>query len=133
LDADKEGFLRSETSLIQTIGRAARNAEGLVIMYADTVTPSMRSAIDETKRRREIQDAYNKAHGITPKTIVKDIRAPIEITSKKEAEKIEKAKNMSADDKKKLIDKLTSDMKRAAKDLDFETAALIRDKIRRLM
>ena len=133
LDADKEGFLRSEISLVQTIGRAARNAEGKVIMYADSETESMRKAINETNRRRKIQDAYNKAHGITPKTIVKDIRAPIEITSKKEAEKIEKAKNMSADDKKKLIDKLTSDMKRAAKDLDFETAALIRDKIRRLM
>ncbi len=133
LDADKEGFLRSEISLVQTIGRAARNSEGKVIMYADTETESMRRAIGETNRRRKIQDAYNKAHGITPKTIVKDIRAPIEITSKKEAEKIEKTKNMSADQKKKLIDKLTADMKRAAKDLDFETAALIRDKIRRLM
>ena len=133
LDADKEGFLRSEISLVQTIGRAARNAEGKVIMYADTETESMRKAIKETNRRRKIQDAYNKANGITPKTIVKDIRAPIEITSKKEAEKIEKAKKLSADDKKKLIDKLTADMKRAAKDLDFETAALIRDKIRRLM
>ena len=74
LDADKEGFLRSETSLIQTIGRAARNAEGLVILYADTVTPSMRAAMDETERRRKIQDAYNKAHGIVPKTIIKDVR-----------------------------------------------------------
>ncbi len=133
LDADKEGFLRSEISLVQTIGRAARNAEGKVIMYADSETGSMKRAIAETNRRRKIQDAYNKANGITPKTIVKDIRAPIEITSKKEAEKLEKAKNMTKDQKKKLIDKLTADMKRAAKDLDFETAALLRDKIRRLM
>ena len=133
LDADKEGFLRSEISLVQTIGRAARNAEGKVIMYADSETESMRKAISETNRRRRIQDAYNKKNGITPKTIVKDIRAPIEITSKKEAEKLEKAKNMTKDQKKKLIDKLTADMKRAAKDLDFETAALLRDKIRRLM
>ncbi len=133
LDADKEGFLRREIALVQTIGRAARNAEGKVIMYADSETESMRKAISETNRRRKIQDEYNKANGITPKTIVKDIRAPIEITSKKEAEKIDKAKNMSASDKKKLIDKLTADMKRAAKDLDFETAALLRDRIRRLM
>ena len=133
LDADKEGFLRSEISLVQTIGRAARNAEGMVIMYADTETESMRKAITETNRRRKIQSEYNKANGIVPKTIVKDIREPIAITSKKETEKLEKAKNMSAEDKKKLIDKLTADMKRAAKDLDFETAALIRDKIRRLM
>ena len=80
LDADKEGFLRSETSLIQTIGRAARNAEGLVILYADTVTPSMRAAMDETERRRKIQDAYNKAHGIVPKTIIKDVREVLEIS-----------------------------------------------------
>ncbi len=133
LDADKEGFLRSEISLVQTIGRAARNAEGKVIMYADTETESMKRAIGETNRRRKIQDAYNKANGITPKTIVKDIRAPIEITSKKEAEKLEKNKKLSKEDKKKLIDKLTADMKRAAKDLDFETAAVIRDRIRRLM
>ncbi|MBE6683355.1 MAG: excinuclease ABC subunit UvrB [Ruminococcaceae bacterium] len=133
LDADKEGFLRSEISLVQTIGRAARNAEGKVIMYADSETGSMKRAIAETNRRRKIQKAYNEKHGITPKTIVKDIRAPIEITSKKEAEKLEKNKKLSKEDKKKLIDKLTADMKRAAKDLDFETAALIRDKIRRLM
>lgn len=133
LDADKEGFLRSEISLVQTIGRAARNADGKVIMYADSETESMRKAISETNRRRKIQDEYNKANGITPKTIVKDIRAPIEITSKKEAERIEKNKKLSAADKKKLIDKLTADMKRAAKDLDFETAALLRDRIRRLM
>lgn len=133
LDADKEGFLRSEISLVQTIGRAARNSEGKVIMYADTETGSMHRAISETNRRRSIQAAYNKANGIVPKTVVKDIRAPLEITSKKEAEKLEKTKNLSKDQKKKLIDKLTADMKRAAKDLDFETAALLRDKIRRLM
>ena len=133
LDADKEGFLRSEISLVQTIGRAARNAEGKVIMYADSETGSMKRAIAETNRRRKIQKEYNEKHGITPKTIVKDIRAPIEITSKKEAEKIEKSKNLSKEEKKKLIDKLTAEMKRAAKDLDFETAAFIRDKIRRLM
>ncbi|MBO5786255.1 MAG: excinuclease ABC subunit UvrB [Clostridia bacterium] len=133
LDADKEGFLRSEISLVQTIGRAARNAEGKVIMYADSETGSMKRAIAETNRRRKIQKAYNEKHGITPKTIVKDIRAPIEITSKKEAEKLEKSKKLSKDEKKKLIDKLTADMKRAAKDLDFETAAILRDRIRRLM
>ncbi len=133
LDADKEGFLRSEISLVQTIGRAARNSEGKVIMYADNITGSMERAINETKRRRGIQDAYNKAHGITPKTIVKEIRAPLEITMKKEAEKAEKIKNMSASEKKKLIDRLTSEMKEAAKNLDFETAAALRDKIRRLM
>ena len=125
--------MRSEISLVQTIGRAARNAEGTVIMYADSETGSMKRAIDETNRRRRIQQAYNEKHGITPKTIVKDIRAPIEITSKKEAERIEKNKNLSKEEKKKLIDKLTAEMKRAAKDLDFETAAFIRDKIRRLM
>ena len=133
LDAEKEGFLRSEISLVQTIGRAARNAEGKVIMYADSETGSMKRAIAETNRRRKIQKAYNEKHGITPKTIVKDIRAPIEITSKKEAEKLEKSKKLSKDEKKKLIDKLTADMKRAAKDLDFETAAILRDRIRRLM
>ena len=85
LDADKEGFLRSETSLIQTIGRAARNAEGLVILYADTVTPSMRAAMDETERRRKIQDAYNKAHGIVPKTIIKDVREILEISKSEDA------------------------------------------------
>ena len=133
LDADKEGFLRSEISLVQTIGRAARNAEGKVIMYADSETGSMKRAIAETNRRRKIQKEYNETHGITPKTIVKDIRAPIEITSKKEAEKLEKNKKLTKDEKKKLIDKLTADMKRAAKELDFETAALLRDRIRRLM
>lgn len=140
LDADKEGFLRSETSLIQTIGRAARNADGKVIMYADTVTPSMRAAIDETNRRREIQKAYNDANGITPQTIRKSVRDLIEI-GKKEAEaaperKLRDAlrdrKNMSASDKRSLIDELTAEMKQAAKRLEFERAAFLRDKIKNL-
>ena len=136
LDADKEGFLRSEISLVQTIGRAARNVEGMVIMYADTVTGSMDRALKETERRRRIQDEYNKAHGITPKTIIKDISVPLAITTVAdiaEADKNEKGKPLSSEKKKKLIDKLTSDMKRAAKELDFETAAALRDRIRRLM
>lgn len=135
LDADKEGFLRSEISLVQTIGRAARNADGTVIMYADTVTGSMDRAIKETERRRRIQDEYNKAHGIVPKTIIKEISTPLAITTVAdiaEAEKKEKGK-LTPEKKKKLIDKLTADMKRAAKELDFETAALLRDRIRRLM
>ena len=129
LDADKEGFLRSEMSLIQTIGRAARNANGRVIMYADKVTGSMRRAMDETNRRREKQDAYNKANGITPTTIIKEIRAPIEITVKGSAPdgKLNKA------EKKQLVEKLQKQMKQAAKELDFETAAALRDKIRALL
>lgn len=129
LDADKEGFLRSEMSLIQTIGRAARNAEGRVIMYADRITGSMRRAIDETNRRRAKQAAYNEAHGITPKTIIKEIRAPIEVTVKGTAPdgKLNKA------EKKQLIEKLQKQMKQAAKELDFETAAALRDKIRSLL
>ena len=130
LDADKEGFLRSETSLIQTIGRAARNAEGKVILYADTMTDSMKKAIAETNRRREIQDAYNREHGIHPETIRKDIRAPISIITKADLQ--EKGK-MTKAQKKKLIDALTDEMKRAAKELDFETAALLRDRIRRIL
>ena len=130
LDADKEGFLRSETSLIQTIGRAARNAEGKVILYADTVTDSMRKAIDETNRRRSIQDAYNKENGIVPQTIRKEIRAPITIVTK--ADLAEKGK-MTKAQRQKLIDSLTDEMKRAAKELDFETAAVLRDRIRRLL
>ena len=97
LDADKEGFLRSETSLIQTIGRAARNAEGLVILYADTVTPSMRAAMDETERRRNIQDAYNKAHGIVPKTIIKDVREILEISKSEDTGHKAKGKRQKAD------------------------------------
>lgn len=133
LDADKEGFLRSETSLIQTVGRAARNAEGQVIMYADSVTPSMERAITETERRRRIQMTYNEAHGIVPKTIKKDVREIIEI-SKKEAENdVRKIKQrMNERDKQALIKKLTAEMKNAAKLLEFEYAAEIRDKINEL-
>ena len=131
LDADKEGFLRSEISLVQTIGRAARDSSGKVIMYADGMTGSMERAINETRRRRGIQQAYNEKHGITPKTIVKEIRAPLEITVKKDGGKGEQ--ELTPEAKKKLIDRLTAEMKRAAKDLDFETAAALRDRIRRLM
>ena len=133
LDADKEGFLRSESSLIQTIGRAARNAQGKVIMSADKVTGSMRRAIDETERRRAAQDAYNRANGITPKTIVKEIRDPIEVTLKDDASPAADAEKLPKEKKKQLVEKLTAEMKRAAKELDFETAAALRDRIRRLM
>ena len=128
LDADKEGFLRSETSLIQTIGRAARNADGMVILYADKITPSMRQAMDETQRRREKQDAYNKAHGITPKTIRKDIRELLEIAepAKRDARPV---KQMTKLEKLQLIDKLEKQMKEAAKMLEFELAAALRDQI----
>ena len=133
LDADKEGFLRSESSLIQTIGRAARNAGGEVIMYADTVTRSMEAAITETARRREIQEKYNKDHGITPKTIVKDIRDVIEISTKEEVEYSARQKTkMSKREQQALIDKLTKQMKEAAKLLEFEHAAFLRDKIAQL-
>ncbi|HBH95509.1 MAG TPA: excinuclease ABC subunit B [Ruminococcaceae bacterium] len=130
LDADKEGFLRSETSLVQTIGRAARNAEGEVIMYADQVTDSMEAAISETQRRRKIQARYNEEHGITPKTIVKDVRDVIDISGK--PEKGEKKKKLSKDEKNKLIQQYTSLMREAAKVLDFEQAAYFRDKISEL-
>ena len=133
LDADKEGFLRSEQSLIQTIGRAARNAGGQVIMYADEVTRSMEAAIGETQRRRELQMAYNEAHGIVPKTIVKDIRDVIEISSKEDVEyKTRQTLKMSRQERNALIDKLTKQMKEAAKLLDFEHAAFLRDKIKEL-
>ena len=133
LDADKEGFLRSETSLVQTIGRAARNADGTVIMYADTVTKAMKDAIKETERRRTIQEAYNIKHGITPTTVKKDVRAVIEVTSRDEAAKAEKKKGkMSKADKEALIEKLTKEMKEAAKALDFERAAYLRDTIAKL-
>lgn len=132
LDADKEGFLRSETSLIQTIGRAARNANGQVIMYADTVTGSMERAIVETERRRNLQMAYNKEHGIVPKTVIKDIRDVLEITSKNKVESKTKTKKMSASEKLELIERLTTEMKNAAKMLEFEHAAYLRDKIREL-
>ncbi len=132
LDADKEGFLRSETSLIQTIGRAARNANGQVIMYADSVTGSMERAIMETERRRSLQMAYNKEHGIVPKTIIKEIRDVLEITSKPNLESKTSKKNMSAAEKQQLIDRLTVEMKNAAKMLEFEHAAYLRDKIHEL-
>ena len=130
LDADKEGFLRSETSLIQTIGRAARNANGEVIMYADSVTPSMERALDETYRRRKIQMAYNKEHGITPKTIVKSVAEIREISSKATIDK--KGRRLSDMEKQKLIKAYTAEMKQAAKLLEFEQAALLRDKIAKL-
>ncbi len=134
LDADKEGFLRSERSLIQTIGRAARNAEGAVIMYADEVTPSMEAAIRETERRRGIQMAYNEAHGITPKTIVKKVSNVLEISSHKDDEKGKKGKKrrMTAAERKQAIEQLTREMKAAAKLLEFEHAAYLRDKIKSL-
>ena len=133
LDADKEGFLRSESSLIQTIGRAARNSEGRVIMYADTVTRSMESAIKETDRRRKLQMDYNKEHGIVPKTIKKDIRNVLEISTKENVDKeTKKIKKMSHAEKNALIDKLTIEMKNAAKMLEFEHAAYLRDKINEL-
>ena len=130
LDADKEGFLRSETSLIQTIGRAARNAHGQVIMYADSVTGSMERAITETERRRSLQMAFNEEHGIVPKTIIKEVRDVLEITSKNKVE--EKTKKLSAAERQRLIDKLTVEMKNAAKMLEFEHAAYLRDKIKEL-
>jgi excinuclease ABC subunit B len=131
LDADKEGFLRSETSLIQTIGRAARNAEGQVIMYADVVTDSMERAITETERRRAIQTAYNEAHGIVPKTIVKEIRDSIEISDKAENAKLN-TRRMGKMEREAAIERLTREMKQAAKLLDFEHAAFLRDQIDRL-
>ena len=130
LDADKEGFLRSETSLVQTIGRAARNAEGEVIMYADTVTDSMERAIGETERRRDIQSRYNKEHGITPKTVIKDVRDIIEIGQKVKDEK--PISKMSRIEKETEIKRLTAEMKQAAKILEFEHAAYLRDKINKL-
>jgi len=138
LDADKEGFLRNETSLIQIIGRAARNASGKVIMYADSVTPSMENAIKETERRREIQLAYNKEHGIVPKTIIKSVSDPLAITSvvedvkKLDKDRSDDIKNMSKSDKEKLIKKLTEEMQKAAKQLEFEYAAKIRDELKKL-
>ena len=133
LDADKEGFLRSETSLIQTIGRAARNAEGQVIMYADSVTPSMERAITETQRRRDIQLKYNKEHGITPKTIIKKVADVIEITQHGEDGKREKmGKKLTKSEREHPINELTKQMKQAAKILDFEQAAYLRDRIKEL-
>lgn len=127
LDADKEGFLRSETSLVQTIGRAARNAEGKVIMYADSVTPSMERAINETQRRRQLQQKYNEKHGIIPKTIKKDVRDIIEIGSK--TDKDRPKSKMSKLEREAEIKRLTAEMKQASKMLEFELAAILRDKI----
>ncbi len=135
LDADKEGFLRSERSLIQTIGRAARNAEGTVIMYADSVTPSMENAIRETLRRREIQMKYNEEHGIVPQTITKKVADVLEISSHKEDGKgkgKKKKRKLSAIERRQEIEKLTKEMKAAAKLLEFEHAAYLRDKIKEL-
>ncbi len=147
LDADKEGFLRAERSLIQTIGRAARNADGTVIMYADTITRSMRAAIDETARRRAIQDAYNREHGITPRTVKKDIRDIIEIGAKEDDPRHKRRgrgvdavednsatgkKKLSAKERESLIERMSAEMKRAARDLEFEKAAYLRDEIARL-
>ena len=129
LDADKEGFLRSETSLIQTIGRAARNSDGMVIMYADTVTRSMQVAIDETKRRREIQNAYNEAHGIVPKTVIKSIRDLIEISSPTAERKGRSGVKMTKAEKEKEIARLEKQMKEAARMMEFEYAAILRDQI----
>ena len=134
LDADKEGFLRSETSLVQTVGRAARNSEGRVIMYADSVTESMENAIRETYRRREIQMAYNREHHITPQTIKKDVRDILEISTRDEVEgkKGKRGKKLSHKEREALISKLTLEMKNAAKILEFEHAAYLRDKIAKL-
>ena len=135
LDADKEGFLRSETSLVQTIGRAARNAEGRVIMYADTITDSMAKAIGETERRRGIQDAYNKEHGITPQTIMKAVRDIISISNDEEQDKDEYKKDVESMSKKELtelIAKVNKKMNKAAAELNFEEAAVLRDELKEL-
>jgi excinuclease ABC subunit B len=132
LDADKEGFLRSKRSLIQTVGRAARNANGQVIMYADSVTPSMESAIRETERRRKLQTAYNKEHEIVPKTIVKPVAEILEISTPKDESKPRRKQKLSPDEKKRVIAQLTREMKDAAKLLEFEHAAYLRDKIKKL-
>ena len=133
LDADKEGFLRSETSLIQTIGRAARNAEGKVIMYADTITPSMQAAIDETERRRKKQDAFNKAHGIVPRTIKKDVRDIIELSPEQEKSGHRRdGVRMTESERREEIAKLEKKMREAAKMLEFEYAAVLRDQLIKL-
>ena len=131
LDADKEGFLRSETSLSQTIGRAARNADGLVIMYADEITPSMRAAIDETERRRSIQDAYNQEHGIVPKTIIKGVREILEIskTAEEDTLRAHKKRKLTEQERAAEIAKLEKEMREASKMLEFEYAAVLRDRI----
>ena len=136
LDADKEGFLRAERSLIQTIGRAARNANGKVIMYADSITRSMERAISETNRRRKIQNDYNKANGIVPKTVIKGIRDIIDVGARDDEQgktgKTKKQKKLTASEREKLIEKLTREMKDAARTLEFEKAAYLRDEIKKL-
>ncbi len=132
LDADKEGFLRSETSLIQTIGRAARNASGKVVMYADTITDSMRGAIEETERRRGLQDAYNVAHGIVPKTIKKEVRDVISLGGKNKKEAAAERKKLTRTERENLIEQYTKEMRAASAKLEFEKAAYLRDKIREL-
>ena len=133
LDADKEGFLRSETSLIQTIGRAARNAEGRVLLYADKITPAMRAAMDETARRRQIQDAYNQEHGIVPKTIVKSVRDLIEISATPTPERKGKSGvKMTKQELQRQIEKLEKNMREAARMMEYEYAAVLRDEIIRL-
>ena len=135
LDADKEGFLRSETSLIQTIGRAARNVEGHVVMYADRMTDSMRAAIDETNRRRAIQQKYNEDHNITPQSIKKAVRDLISISrviAKEELQFEKDPESMSKAELEKLIGKIEKQMKKAAADLNFEAAAELRDKMAEL-
>ena len=129
LDADKEGFLRSETSLIQTIGRAARNSEGHVIMYGDTITGSMKKAIDETERRRKIQENFNEKHGITPTTIKKNIGEIIQITKKAEEAEIEE---FNREDIETILINMESEMYKAAEELDFERAARLRDQIKKM-
>lgn len=132
LDADKEGFLRSETSLIQTVGRAARNAAGQVIMYADTVTPSMRAAMEETERRRELQDRFNREHGIEPKTVIKSVRDLIEISRAASAPEREDGVKLTARERERKIAELEKEMKKASRLLEFEYAAVLRDQIIRL-
>ena len=129
LDADKEGFLRSETSLIQTIGRAARNAGGKVIMYGDTITPSMRAAMDETERRRALQDAFNREHGIVPKTIVKPVHDILEIGEAEQGKGKKRLAKLSEKERQAEIAKLEKQMREASKLLEFEYAAVLRDRI----
>jgi excinuclease ABC subunit B len=130
-DADKEGFLRSETSLIQTFGRAARNEHGEVILYADSVTPSMERAIRETERRRKIQEEYNEKNGIKPQTIIKSVKDVLKISDKEETENL-KGKRMSSKEKERLISEMEKEMRYAASMLEFEYAAKLRDKIKKL-
>ena len=132
LDADKEGFLRSETSLIQTIGRAARNAEGTVILYADKITRSMRAAMDETERRRTLQDAFNKEHGIVPKTVIKSVREILEISKSAEEAQRKAGRKLTKVEVLQEIEKVEKQMKEAAKMLEFEYAAVLRDRLMEL-